>query len=95
MSNVEEVTNIDELESGEEIPTFDYTNYVDVTLTEKHYYDNPKYNDGIHYTTKKHCHNRLSIVLQTVVEVTVKQQAGKCKPLMIFQQRYGIWKDSS
>lgn len=53
MSNVEEVTNIDELESGEQIPTFDYTNYVDVTLTEKHYYDNPKYNDGIHYTTKK------------------------------------------
>lgn len=53
MADVEEITNIDELESGEQIPTFDYTNYVDVTLTEKHYYDNPKYNDGIHYTTKK------------------------------------------
>ena len=31
---------------------FDYSNYVDVTLTEKHWYDNPKYNDGLHYTTK-------------------------------------------
>lgn len=36
-----------------DVNDFDYTNYVDVTLTEKHYYNFDKYNDGIHYNTKR------------------------------------------
>lgn len=54
MDEVQEIV-FDENGADYSAPTssnFDYSNYVDVTLTEKHWYDNPKYNDGLHYTTK-------------------------------------------